>query len=81
MPTSGDYAIRIKLISRSNTEGVWVGFPDTGEYMDTAHPDELLLGLDALNAETWSNALRWMWSVPCLNLPICLLSTIPAVSW
>lgn len=33
-------------------EGVWIGFPDTGEYMDTAHPDELLLGLDALNAET-----------------------------
>ncbi len=33
-------------------EGVWIGFPDTGEYMDTAHPDELLLGLDALQAET-----------------------------
>lgn len=51
-PAVGDYAIRIKLISRSNMEGVWIGFPDTGEYMDTAHPDELLLGLDALNAET-----------------------------
>ena len=33
-------------------EGVWIGFPDTGEYMDAAHPDELLLGLDALQAET-----------------------------
>lgn len=52
MPTSGDYTIRIKLISRSNTEGVWIGFPDSGEYMDTAHPDELLLGLDDLDAET-----------------------------
>ena len=52
LPTTGDYAIRVKLASRSNLEGVWVGFPDTGEYMDTAHPDELLLGLDALDAET-----------------------------
>ena len=50
--TTGEYAIRIKLVSRNNMEGVWIGFPDTGEYMDTAHPDELLLGLDALNAET-----------------------------
>ena len=50
--TSDDYAICIKLISRSNTEGVWIGFPDTAEYMDIAHPDELLLGLDALDAET-----------------------------
>ena len=52
LPTTGDYAIRVKLASRSNLEGVWVGFPDTGEYMDTAHPDELFLGLDALDAET-----------------------------
>ena len=52
LPTTGDYAIRVKLASRSNLEGVWVGFPDTGEYMDTAHPDELLLGLHALDAET-----------------------------
>lgn len=50
--TSGEYAIRIKLISRSDTEGVWIGFPDTEEYMDLVHPDELLLGLDALNVET-----------------------------
>ena len=52
LPTAGDYAIRVKLASRNNMDGVWVGFPDTGEYMDTAHPDELLLGLDALKAET-----------------------------
>ena len=50
-PATGDYAIRIKLISRSNMEGVWIGFPDTGEYMDAAYPDELRLGLDALHAE------------------------------
>ena len=49
---TGDYAIRVKLASRNNMDGVWVGFPDTGEYMDAAHPDELLLGLDALQAET-----------------------------
>ena len=49
---TGEYAIRVKLVSRNNMEGVWIGFPDTGEYMDTAHPDELLLGLDALQAET-----------------------------
>lgn len=52
LPITGEYAIRIKLVSRNNMEGVWIGCPDTGEYMDTAHPDELLLGLDALNAET-----------------------------
>ena len=52
LPAIGDYAIRVKLASRSNLEGVWVGFPDTAEYMDVAHPDELLLGLDALDAET-----------------------------
>lgn len=33
-------------------DGVWVGFPDTGEYMDAAHPDELLLALDALEVES-----------------------------
>lgn len=52
LPITGEYAIRVKLVSRNNMEGVWIGFPDTGEYMDTAHPDELLLGLDALQAET-----------------------------
>ena len=52
LPTAGDYAIRIQLASRDHLEGVWVGFPDTGEYMDAAYPDELRLGLDALNAET-----------------------------
>ena len=51
-PVAGDYAIRVKLASRSNMYGVWVGFPDTGEHMDVAYPDELLLGLDALQAET-----------------------------
>ena len=52
LPITGEYAIRVKLVSRNNMEGVWIGFPDTGAYMDTAHPDELLLGLDALQAET-----------------------------
>ena len=52
LPAIGDYAIRVKLASRSNLEGVWVGFPDTAEYMDVAHPDELLLGLDALEPGT-----------------------------
>lgn len=51
-PPAGSYAIRIKLASRNNMEGVWVGFPDTAEYMDPALPGELLLGLKALNAET-----------------------------
>lgn len=48
----GYYAIRIKLISPTNQSGVWVGFPDTAEYMDPANPDELRLGLDALGVET-----------------------------
>ena len=51
-PDKGDYGIRVKLASRTNMDGVWVGFPDTGEYMDTAHPDELLLALDALEVES-----------------------------
>ena len=51
-PDKGDFAIRVKLASRTNMDGVWVGFPDTGEHMDAAYPDELLLGLDALQAET-----------------------------
>ena len=51
-PDKGDYGIRVKLASRSNMNGVWVGFPDTSEYMDSSHPDELLLALDALEAET-----------------------------
>ena len=51
-PVVGDYAIRAKLASRSNIYGVWGGFPDSGEHMVVAYPDELLLGLDALQAET-----------------------------
>ena len=42
-PDKGDFAIRVKLASRTNMDGVWVGFPDTDEYIDAAHPDELLL--------------------------------------
>ena len=38
-PVAGDYAIRVKLASRSNMEGIWVGFPDSGEYIDSNHPD------------------------------------------
>ena len=51
-PDKGDYGIRVKLASRTNMDGVWVGFPDTGEYMDATHPDELLLALDALEVES-----------------------------
>ena len=56
-PVTGEYAIRIKLASRSNMEGVWVGFPDSGEYIDSNHPDELLLGLDELQAESLSECI------------------------
>ena len=31
-PDKGDYGIRVKLASRTNMDGVWVGFPDTGEH-------------------------------------------------
>ena len=34
-----------------------MGFPDTGDHMDAAHPDELLLGLDELHAETLSECI------------------------
>ena len=33
-PDKGDFAIRVKLASRTNMDGVWVGFPDTDEYID-----------------------------------------------
>lgn len=56
-PDKGDYGIRVKLASRSNMEGVWIGFPDTDEYMDTAHPDELLLALDALEVESLTECI------------------------
>lgn len=57
LPDKGDFSIRVKLASRTNMDGVWVGFPDTGEYMDAAHPDELLLALDALDAETLTECI------------------------
>ena len=56
-PDKGDFAIRVKLASRSHMDGVWVGFPDTGEYMDAAHPDELLLALDALEVESLTECI------------------------
>lgn len=31
LPDRGDYGIRVKLASRNNMEGIWVGFPDTHE--------------------------------------------------
>ena len=70
---AGDYAIRVKLASRENMEGVWIGFPDTGEHMDTVYPDELLLGLDALQAETLQECI-------VLEVDCCLpqLLDIPA---
>lgn len=73
MPANGGYAIRIKLASRNNMEGVWIGFPDSGEYIDSSHPDELLLGLDALKAETLGECI-------VLEADCCLpqLEDIPA---
>lgn len=56
-PDKGDFAIRVKLASRTNMNGVWVGFPDTGEHMDVAHPDELLLALDELEAESLTECI------------------------
>mgnify|MGYP000793185317 FL=1 len=69
-PAVGDYAIRVRLASRENMEGVWVGFPDTGDHMDAAHPDELLLGLDELHAETLSECI--VLEVDCC-LPLSLI--------
>ena len=57
LPTAGDYAIRVKLASRSNTEGVWVGFPDRGESLADAVPDELALALEALQVKSASECI------------------------
>ena len=35
-PDKGDFAIRVKLASRTNMDGVWVGFPDTGSQYGSA---------------------------------------------
>ena len=51
LPATGDYAIRVKLASRNNMDGVWVGFPDSGETTAGLYPDELRLGLQALQVE------------------------------
>lgn len=56
-PDKGDFAIRVKLASRTKIDGVWVGFPDTGEHMDVAHPDELLLALDELEVESLTECI------------------------
>lgn len=34
-----------------------MGFPDTSAYMDSSHPDELLLALDALEVETLTECI------------------------
>lgn len=52
LPTAGDYAICVKLASRSNTEGVWIGFPDCGESTVGEVPDELTLALEALQVKS-----------------------------
>ena len=89
-PVAGDYAIRVKLASQSNMDGVWVGFPDTGEHMDAACPDELLLGLDALQAETLQECivleadccLSQLRSHPSMPLPVnwCAMPSTSAMS-
>ena len=45
------YAMRLKLASQFNPDGVWVGFPDYG-CTDPSAPDELLLALDELGVES-----------------------------
>ena len=69
-PDKGDFAIRVKLASRSHMDGVWVGFPDTGEYMDAAHPDELLLALDALEVESLTDELEAESLTECIAVDV-----------
>lgn len=52
LPETGDYAIRVKLASRADTEGVWVGFPDCGESTSGPVPDELTVALEALRVKS-----------------------------
>ena len=52
IPSEEIYAIRVKLASQNNPDGVWVGFPDFGETTAGTYPDELRLGLDALGVKT-----------------------------
>ena len=57
LAVSRAHFLRVKLASRTNMDGVWVGFPDTDEYIDAAHPDELLLALDELEAESLTECI------------------------
>ena len=68
LPITGEYAIRVKLVSRNNMEGVWIGFPDTGEYMDTAHPDEVRHAIDFgyVWAEQGQGEPHWMEKWQCV---------------
>lgn len=52
LPTEGPYAIRVRLASRNNMDGVWVGFPDQGEITADLYPDELRLALDTLGVKS-----------------------------
>ena len=72
-PDKGDYGNRVKLASRSHMNGVWVGFPDAGEYMDTTHPDELLLAMDALEVDSLAECIA-------VDVDCCLpqLTNIPS---
>lgn len=81
LPNTGEYAIRIKLVSRNNMEGVWIGFPDTGEYMDAVHPDELLLGLDALQAETLDQCMAVDVDCALPRLPTSSTNMTPQENW
>lgn len=65
LPTTGEYAIRIKLASRSNMEGVWIGFPDAGEYTDPNYPDERFWAWTQCRQRVSASASLWRWTAVC----------------
>ena len=64
-PVAGDYAIRVKLASRSNMEGIWVGFPDSGEYIDQTIRTNSCWGWTRYRQRASASASHWRWTAAC----------------
>ncbi len=52
--SKGDWAVKLKLSSKDNAEGVWVNLPDYER--STGEPDELVLALESLGIEDVNDA-------------------------
>lgn len=56
-PVAGDYAIRVNWPAGAIWRGFGLASRIPASYIDSNHPDELLLGLDSLQAESLSECI------------------------